>query len=324
MEGHAGDNTPPLFLGVDGGGSKSLAVIVDAGGVQRGRGHAGSSNFRAVGIERAIAHLSEAITVAAAGVPSPLPLAAAWFGLAGLHTPRDADLVLPHLRRFAHEVHASNDVELVLGGLEIGIGIALVAGTGSVALGRDAAGRRAQVGGWGHALGDEGSGYDIGRRGLQAAVRAADGRDPPTLLLELVVRHWALATPRELVACVYQDQERARVAGLAPVVLRAARLGDAAARRIRRYATTELTHLATTVIDALELGEQPVPLALGGGLLIHQPDLRRAVVARIRRQRRLGHVTVVHEPALSAALSLTAQHAGCQSGAAGAIAGAEP
>ncbi len=301
------DEQLPLFLGVDGGGSKTLAVVVDARGGERGRGHAGGSNFRAVGLEAALAQLRAAIAAAVAG--HPLPLAAAWFGLAGLHSPEDADLLAPHLRPFARELRLTNDAELVLGSLEAGIGVALIAGTGAIALGRGDADRQVRVGGWGHLLGDEGSGYDIGRRGLQAVMRAVDGRGPQTMLLELVLRHWVLATPSEILAHIYQNQEKVRIAGLAPVVLRAASAGDLVARRILRHAVAELAHAALTAIDALELSAQPVPLALSGGLLAHERDLRAAVLARLRRRQAIGPVTVVAEPALSAARALASSAA---------------
>jgi N-acetylglucosamine kinase-like BadF-type ATPase len=232
-------------------------------------------------------------------------------GFAGLHTAGEAEGMAVHIREYAREIHVSNDADLVLAGLDGEVGVALIAGTGSIALGRSIAGQRAQVGGWGHILGDEGSGYDIGRRGLQAAVRAADGRDAPTLLLDLVLRRWRLATPNDLVAEVYQhtsyEQEKAAVAHLAPLVLRAAEAGDATARRILSHAAGELSLLAVTAIDALDAGAQPVSLAVGGGLLTNAHELRASVLARIRRRRRLARVSVVAEPALAAARSLAAR-----------------
>jgi N-acetylglucosamine kinase-like BadF-type ATPase len=163
-----------------------------------------------------------------------------------------------------------------------------------------------EVGGWGHLLGDEGSAYDIGRRAAQAAARAADGRGPTTALLQLVLERWGLTTPRSMIDHVYLTQEKAPLASLAPGVLALARRGDHVARAIRRHACEELAQAAVAVIDALNVAD-PVPLILGGGLLIHERDLRAAVVARIRRRRALGRVTLVKEPALWAARSLAAR-----------------
>ncbi len=163
-----------------------------------------------------------------------------------------------------------------------------------------------QVGGWGHLLGDEGSAYDIGRRAAQAAARAADGRGPTTALLPLVLERWGLTAPRSMIDHAYLTQEKAPIASLAPGVLALARRGDHVARVIRRQACEELAQAAIAVIDSLNVAG-PVPLILGGGLLIHERDLRAAVVARIRRRRALGRVTLVKEPALWAARSLAAR-----------------
>jgi N-acetylglucosamine kinase-like BadF-type ATPase len=295
-----------LFLGVDGGGSKTQAVLVDARGVVRGRGAAGSSNFRAIGVEQALVHLCAALEEALASGGARPVVESAWFGLAGVHGADDADLLASQLHRFARELQFTNDAELALAGLGSGPGVALIAGTGSIALSRDASGRMTQVGGWGHLLGDEGSAYDIGRRAAQAATRAADGRGRPTELLQLVLQRWDLATPRSIIDHVYLTQEKAHIAALAPGALAIARRGDRVAGEIRRQACAELAMAAITAIDTLKTAE-PVPLALGGGLLIHEPDLRKAIVARIRRKRALGRVTVVTEPALWAARSLAAR-----------------
>jgi glucosamine kinase len=300
------DNDSALFLAVDGGGSKTQAVMVDTRGVVCGRGCAGSSNFRAVGVEQALVHLRVAIEEALAYGGARHEVASAWFGLAGVHGPEDANLLGPHALAFARAVSVTNDAELVLAGLGAGPGVALIAGTGSIALGRDASGRSTQVGGWGHLLGDEGSAYDIGRRALQAAARATDGRGPSTTLVELVLKHWGVTSPRKVIDHIYVTQEKAHIAALAPGALEIARNGDDVAGAIRRQACAELALAAVAAIDALHTGEA-VPLALGGGLLIHEPELRGAVIARVRRKRALGRVSVVTEPALWAARALAAR-----------------
>jgi glucosamine kinase len=302
------DGVASRFLAVDGGGSKTQAVVVDEHGLVCGRGFAGSSNFRAVGVEQALVHLLAAVEEALAHGGARGAVASAWFGLAGIHGVDDGNVLAAQLPSFACAVTITNDAELVLAGLGFGHGVALIAGTGSIALGRNASRQITQVGGWGHLLGDEGSAYDIGRRALQAAVRAADGRGPPTDLLHLVLKRWSLATPRTIVDHIYLTQEKAHIAALAPGALEIARHGDQMAGEIRKQACAELAMAAVTAIDAVNTPEA-VPLALGGGLLIHEPDLRAAVVARIRRRRAVGRVTVVAEPALWAARALAARRA---------------
>ncbi len=299
----APDGSGPHFLGIDGGGSKTLAVIVDANGQQRGRALAGSSNYAAVGIEPAIANLYAAAEQAALRAGCRLPAKAAWLGLAGVDRPGDQALLLPHLQALADTIRLTNDAELLLSALDDAVGVALVAGTGSIALGRDRHGSIARAGGWGHILGDEGSGYEIGRLALQAAARAADGRGEATVLLERIMTYWKLDRPDDMIGRVYNSDNKAAVASLSSLVFQAARAGDHAARQITRRAADELALAALTVCNALDFSGQPVALALGGGLLIHEIAWQRQVLRRIQRRRALSRVAIVNQPALSAALA---------------------
>jgi N-acetylglucosamine kinase-like BadF-type ATPase len=291
------------FLGVDGGGSKTLAVVVDAQGQERGRGVAGSSNHTAVGLDAALAQLHLAVQRAAEQVRCPLPLGAAWLGMAGVDRPEDSALLLPGMQGLAGSIRLTNDAELLLSALDGAVGVALIAGTGSIALGRDRHGATTRAGGWGHVLGDEGSGYAIGRQALQAAVRAADGRGPATTLLERILAQWGLQQPADLFEQVYQKAEKADIARLAVLVFTAAQAGDHAARKIIQHAAEELALAALTVCRALDFSTKPteaIPLALGGGLLLGEVGLRWQVLRRMRRQRAVQSV-LVEQPALSAA-----------------------
>ena len=295
---------PALFAGVDGGGSKTLAVVVDAEGRERGRATAGSSNYTVVGLDRAVAHIREAVSGAAQAASAEPPVCAAWIGLAGVDRPGARDMLLPHLRPLAGDVTLGNDAELVLGALNHAVGVAIIAGSGSIVLGRDATGRTTRAGGWGHLIGDEGSGYEIGRAALQAAARAADGRGPATALLDAFLRHWNLADPIDMIAHVYGDAEKPRIAGLASLVFAAARAGDRAASKIVAAAAGELALAATAVGDRLAFPDGRMPLALAGGLLTGQAAFRQMVLGRVRRRRPVGQVLLVEEPALSAAQGL--------------------
>ena len=285
------------YLGVDGGGSKTLAVIVDAQGRERGRGHAGSANHTGVGLEQALQNISAAVQQAASDVPCSLPLASAWLGLAGIDRPADATLLGSHLRELAALVLMTNDAELLLSALGKQAGIVLIVGTGSIALARDQEGNVSRVGGWGHILGDEGSGYDIGRRGLQAAVRAADGRGQATLLLDLILQHWQLRTAEDLIDAVYTVDNKAKIAQTAIYVIHAARQGDAVALEIVEQAADELALLVQTVSPSLS----QLPIALGGGLLLHDGFLREHILHRIQQKQDIGPVIRVEHPAFSAA-----------------------
>ncbi len=292
------------FLGVDGGGSKTLAIVVDTQGQERGHGLAGSSNYNTVGINSAVKQLYTAVEQAAQAAGCAPPFQAAWFGLAGMDRPDDYDKLLPYLRSLAKQIHLTNDAELLLSVLAHGVGVALISGTGSIALGRDAHGATARAGGWGHILGDEGSGYTIGRQALQAAVRAADGRGAPTILLDLILNEWKLRQASDIIARVYADESRAAIAQLSSLAFKAAHAGDEPARQIIQQAAHELALAALAVGNALDFHGGRLPLALGGGILVHETTFRMQVLRRIRSRREIGPVVIVEQPALSAARAI--------------------
>jgi len=288
-------------LGVDGGGSKTLAVVVDASGNECGRGLAGSSNYAAVGISQAMYAIRSALEEAVQMAGCTLPLQAAWLGLAGIDRSGDYDILFPHLQCIAKIVHLTNDAELVLSGLPEGVGIALIAGTGSIALGRDRHGTIVRAGGWGHIVGDEGSGYDLGRHCLQAVAKAADGRGQWTALVEHVLSHWDLNSASDIIGRVYPDCDKATIASLSTLVFMAARDGDEVASSIVKDAAYELALAAMAVKIKLNFPGEQVALALGGGLLLHEIDFRRLTLHAIEKRLSIGEVALVEEPALSGA-----------------------
>jgi N-acetylglucosamine kinase-like BadF-type ATPase len=295
-----------LIAAVDGGGSKTVAVVVDRDGRERGRAIAGSSNYTVVGGERAAAEVQQAVAGATRLAGGELPLRSVWIGLAGVDRPGAREVLQPLLQPLAAEILLTNDAELIFGALPDGAGVVVIAGTGSIALGRDAAGSTVRAGGWGHLIGDEGSGYDLGQRALQAATRAADGRGPATGLLDAILRHWELDQSLAIIGRVYRSTDKAEIAALSTLVFAAARDGDAVARRIVADAASELALAATAVVGRLDFGDGKPPLALAGGLLTGEAGYRAMVVRRLRR-RSLGPVSVVADPALSAARSLVGQ-----------------
>jgi N-acetylglucosamine kinase-like BadF-type ATPase len=225
----------------------------------------------------------------------------AWLGLAGLDSREAHDKLLPHLTMLAASVHLSNDAELPLTALPNTVGVALIAGTGSIVLGHNAQGETIRAGGWGHLIGDEGSGYDIGRQGLQAVVRAADGRGERTILLELILQHWQLQDASGIIGEIYSGGDKAKIAHLSSYVFLAAQDGDSVARKIVQQAAQELALAATTVSNALGFSEQPLALALAGGLLLNRPAYRTQVLQTIRQHQPVVSTVLVEQPALSAA-----------------------
>jgi len=292
-----------LFLGVDGGATKTRAVVVDAAGSVCGEGEAGCGNHSAVGYATATANIHAAAGMAVRAAGGALPCMAARIGLAGVDRPADQERFLPALAALAPHLHISNDAELALTALPDAVGVAVIAGTGSIALGADRHGTKARAGGWGWRIGDEGSGYAIGRQALQAATQAADGRAPDTALLPAILAHWELAQPGDLIGHVYRDggATNAEIAALASLVFVSARERDGAALRIVRDAADDLVRTVLAVAAALDFADRPLPLACVGGLLTHDTGLRPMLVRRLRTRRPVSPVAVVADPAMSAA-----------------------
>ena len=297
----------PYALGLDGGGSRTLCLVVDGEGRELGRGLAGPCNHQSIGVEAARTALAEAISSARRAATDP-PLDAACFSMAGLD--RDEDLRLiremiePLLPGTPIEIVHDTDIALAAATGGRRFGVAIIAGTGSSAAGFDAAGRRARAGGWGHVLGDEGSGYDIARRGLNAASRARDGRAPATTLIERMVGAAHAATFEDLANRIYLDGWTVgQVAALAPAVVVAAEEGDTVALEIVENAANELALAARAVIAALEMEGQAFDVVLSGGLFQGSSRLVDLVGQGVRAFAPRATVALLqYEPAYGAAL----------------------
>lgn len=161
-------------------------------------------------------------------------------------------------------------------------GAILIAGTGSICMGRDQEGRSCRAGGFGHLIDDEGSGYALGRDALCAVVRALDGRRDHTVLTGMILEEWKASGIEELVRQVYAAPDKSHVAALAPLVERAGRMGDAAAMAVIDKGATGLLELVLTVQRKLSL--QHMALSLMGGLLAADTLLRQQVLALLARQ----------------------------------------
>ena len=297
-----------LLLAVDGGGTKTLALVTDLEGKILARGTGPSSNLHTVGLDESCRAMVMAIEGALAEIPGPkrggepgwrsTRIAAACFGLAGVDAPGDEAEIERWVRHqtIAERFLVVNDAELILaGGTPEGWGVALVAGTGSVCIGRARDGRSARVGGWGPLLSDEGSGYEIASAALRAVTRSVDGRDAAPGLVEAVLRQWSLSDATDLIRFVHSPSTSAAdIAGLAIVVLEQAERGEPVSRAILERAARELARQVETVMGRLDLGRPP--LAMGGGML--SGPLRDAVVKQIGPE--IASATYVADPPLGA------------------------
>ncbi|NJN62020.1 MAG: ATPase [Coleofasciculaceae cyanobacterium RL_1_1] len=166
-----------------------------------------------------------------------------------------------------------------------GIGIAAIAGTGSIVFGRGAMGATARVGGWGYLLGDEGSGYDIARRGLQAALYAADGRGESTRLLDEFQQHFQARSPRDLAMAIYRHHLPVRdLAALATIVDRVAVAADPVARSIIDQGAAELAIAIRTCARQLFAIDHPVEIVTIGGVWQSGAGFRDRVIDAVRSE----------------------------------------
>lgn len=303
----------PFVIGVDGGGSKTLAILADGRGRELGRGVAEGCNYQVVGMEAAKSAIRTAIQGAfsAAGIPNQA-VKSVCLGLAGIGRPDDRGWVeeFVHEEKLAEHLTIANDGQLLLwAGTPEGWGIGVVSGTGSIAYGRSPDGREARSGGWGYLMGDEGSGYAIGRAALQAVAQAADGRAAATSLATRILAHWGLTYPGDLVAKVYRAGiGRVEIAELAALVFDESERGDSAALHIETQASRELAAMLAVIAGRLHLTGD-IPCALGGGVLANCPRFAGRVVHETQKLGiKLAPVSQVEEPVRGAVrLALIAQ-----------------
>lgn len=258
-----------LFLGVDGGQSSTTAVIGDETGRLLGRGEAGPCNHVASdqGRERLVAAITAAVSqaAAAAGVAADVEFDAAVFGMSG--GPGDKREVIASLIR-ARRLEVTDDAHIaLLGATAGGPGVVVISGTGSIALGRNAAGKSARAGGWGYIFGDEGSGFDLVRQALRAALRHEEGWGPATSLATRLQDATGAASANDVLHLFYtRDWPRDRVATLAPLVEQAALEGDPIARNLLQQAAQQLCTLVASVRSQLFPKGSAVYIATIGGM----------------------------------------------------------
>jgi N-acetylglucosamine kinase-like BadF-type ATPase len=262
------------IVGLDIGGSKTHAVSSSEQD-PTAEVSAGSANLSSVGEAEAGRQL-DAIFVQLADRGT---IGAVCAGAAGVDTPEAEERLrrLIAARLPGAVVRVVHDTELILAAAELTVGIALIAGTGSVAWGRDGGGRVARAGGWGYLLGDEGSGYGIVREAVRHALRLVDECQTPDRLSQELVAAYNLQRSDQLLDHFYANPERRYWAGQARVVFELAAGGDPAARRIVDGAAADLARLVRTVHAALGQPTPPLPVVLGGGVLVHQSQLQDAL-----------------------------------------------
>jgi glucosamine kinase len=296
------------YLGIDGGGSKTTCAVGDERSV-RATVTGGASNITRVGESGAREALHRVMLEACSAAGITLPqVRRACIGVAGAGREEVAGIVRKIVAEIVSaEIEIVGDMEIAMAAaFETGPGVIVIAGTGSIAYGRDAQGRSTRAGGWGFAVSDEGSAHWIGRTAVSAVLRAADeagvehsalehaalehsvlehagleheDRDqawPAVRLFHELKIAWRMNSMPELARAANAKPD---FAALFPAVLAAAEAGDAVARGVITQAAGELAQLAGIVLRRLFPGQDSassvaVPMAMAGGVFRHAPMIR--------------------------------------------------
>lgn len=291
-----------FVIGMDGGGTKTAAIIAALDGTIVAEHVAGPSNFQIIGVETAAQTIFSLISECCRSVPcTPAQIQAVTLGLTGAGRVADQKRMADGLKKYAlaqgvklKKVIVDSDARIALEGAFKGApGIILIAGTGSIAFGKDAAGAIHRVGGWGRILGDEGSGFYIGRSGLTAVTRFIDGRGNKTLLTKLVAERFNLNDQAEIITAVYKNNFD--VASIAPLVLEAASKKDEVSRLIIVQAAAELTdHIGSLAAmltpSSRKKVKAKIPVSFIGGLIANDTLLRRMLIMQLAAE--LPHIHI--------------------------------
>lgn len=274
-----------IVVGVDGGGSQTRVRVADGDGTVLGELEAPGSAVRPGAAALSASVIAAAIREALAQAgrsDRPRVLVA---GVAGAGRPAEREALRAELEAadLADMVVVESDAAIALDdAFGDGPGILLIAGTGSIGVGRSPAGRTARVGGFGPVIGDEGSAAWLGHRALAVVAAASDGREGETALTGAILSHTECADAAHLIPWA-AHASRAQVAALAPVVIACAEQGDVRANTLLALAVEELALHVRALARELFVDERAAcPVALAGGLMGPRAVLRRKLEQRLR------------------------------------------
>ncbi|MBI4418881.1 MAG: hypothetical protein HY563_08890 [Ignavibacteriales bacterium] len=260
-------------IGIDGGATKTAAVLADETGHVLAESVSGPSNFQAIGTETAARAILQSITECCSRAAcSPGEVRVVVAGLTGAGREPDQrrmhgaleSTASGHGLKFDTMIVVSDALIALEGAFGGGPGAILISGTGSIAFGKKTDGSIVRVGGWGRLIGDQGSGYDIGQSGLVAVCKHLDGSGPDTLLTERVSSEYNLSSQEQIITKVYAGFD---IASIAPLVLRAAEENDAVCRNILQRAAADLVDHVKAIVLKMESETKPLRFALLGTML---------------------------------------------------------
>ena len=299
-----------LFIGIDGGGTKTDSLCTDSEGHQFGSGSSGPTNLTSTTVGAASFNLKEAVRQSLEKVVGEYTVKHVVMGLAGLDSSREYEssyrTFFDILKPFSVERFTLiNDSAIALAnGSDSPNAVILISGTGSICFGRNTAGATAKTGGMDYLLTDQGSGYDIGRHVLREAVKSFDGRREKTVLEELVARHFGLRDLSDLKSEVYNPVlSKIEVAELAQLCSQAYEQNDPAAQAIFSWAEQELCLLVITVLRRLELMTTPCDIVFSGSVL-QVPHIYQSLEKLLKEKHPQLTIVVPETPPVHGAVKL--------------------
>lgn len=301
-------------LGVDGGGSQTTAVLADAGGRLVSVGRAQGSNHQGVGIEVAMLHVREAVEVALEQARIGLnALEYVQYGLAGAD--RDFAILRPGLAALPYGPwHLVSDAwQGLRAGTSDYVGVSLVCGSGTNAVGRNQKGLEVQVGGFGYLFGDTAGGRDLAHDGFRGAIRHWQRRGEATLLSQLIPAHLGMPD-MEAVYNHFLYYDAVVPLDVALLVHQGARQGDSVSKELLRAMGRELGLACNAVMDQLGIDNEPMPVVLVGSVLQkgRSPILLGALQDTVRSRFEGTSFSMLDVPPVYGSVLLALDHLGRQ------------
>lgn len=300
---------PPLYLGIDGGATHTLGVVVTPEGRVLAAARAGSLNFLGADLRTARRTLRDLLRALRVQLPPATPWARSVIGCAALFTdatPAEKRALCDGLLPLA-TTRVVSDCQTAHFGATLGRpGVVVIAGTGSIVLARGETGALAHAGGWGHLLGDEGSAWWIATESLRAAIAAQENRGPPTCLSRLACRFFQCSSLTAVAPLVHDGRSKDKVAALAAFLARHTPPSDRVFRAILHRAGRELAAQACAAARTARLQLRPLPVFLTGSVLQKNRRVRASCLAALRARTTVRLCTPALPPVLgAAALGLT-------------------
>jgi N-acetylglucosamine kinase-like BadF-type ATPase len=284
---------PCYIIGIDGGGTKTTAVLCAPDGAILAEAQGAPSNFQIIGIEPSAHTILDLIQSCCHSVGCNIShIGSVVAGVAGAGRPSDQENLHNGILDVAqaqnltlNNLTIESDARIALEGAFSGKpGVIVIAGTGSIVFGKDDRGKTYRAGGWGRFIGDEGSGYTIGQQALRAVARSFDDKNKKTALKKLFANKYGLTSQETIIRSLYK--ENFDIASLVPMVIEAASKGDNAAKNILENATSELVEIIGITVMKMNTNvrnSSKHSLALVGGLFSGEHYYSRKVISSIRK-----------------------------------------